>query len=74
MRDLGVQFDWDTFTVKTVSLTTIQQQYPKIFSSELGKIPGHQHKIRLSENALPVVKKLRTMPVAVQGQVSEQLK
>ncbi len=85
IKKLRIQFDFDKMEIKipetsravrSVTLTeeSIKTEYPKLFSSEVGKIPGYKHKIRLTKDAIPAVKKLCTLPLSVQDQVSEQLK
>ncbi len=68
MKKLCVQFDWENDKVRTVKLNMnmIETEFSRLFSSEFGKFPNFQHHIHLTSNAIPVAKKLRSSPIAVE--------
>ncbi len=47
-------------------MNMIEAESPRLFSSEMGKVPDFQHHIHLILNAIPVAKKLRSFPIAVE--------
>ncbi|MCP3661041.1 MAG: hypothetical protein GY696_00870, partial [Gammaproteobacteria bacterium] len=75
MKKLGVQFDWENDKVRTVKLDMgmIEAEFPRLFSSEIGKVPNFQHHIHLTPNAIPMAKKLRNFPIAVEPLISNEL-
>ncbi len=75
MKKLGVQFDWENDKVRTVKLdmNMIEAEFPRLFSSEIGKVPNFQHHIHLTPNAISVAKKLRSFPIAVEPLVPDEL-
>ncbi len=54
-------------------MSMIEADFPRLFSSEIGKVPNFQHHIHLKPNAIPVAKKLRSFPISVEPLVSNEL-
>lgn len=66
------------FTIKSSPtpeklLDSLVKEFPKLFSSGIGKIPNFQHKILLKPNSKPKQQKLRHPPIAMRQAAKEDL-
>ena len=74
---LQLQLDPTQFSVKAVQIVSLDQlisKYPKLTSGDVGTFPGYQHRIELDATAMPKVTKLRTVPLALQDRVTDEVK
>lgn len=54
-------------------LEGLVSEFPRVFSGELGKIKGFQHKIVVKSNARPIKHKLRNVPFSVRQDLEKEL-
>lgn len=54
-------------------ISKLKESYPNVFSSEVGKIPNFQAKLKIKKGSQPVFIKHRSVPFAIREEVEKEI-
>ena len=59
--------------VSSISLQNLQSSFPCLFSDTMGTFPDYEHRIKLREDAVPTITRLRSVPISRKEAVEKEI-
>ena len=75
LKNLRAQIDCaeGTIEINQMSVQGVEQRFGEVFSGELGRVKGFEHKVKERRSCIPVQQKVRRLPLAIREAVREEI-
>ena len=73
MRRLGLLEDVQSLSAESATATSMKQEFPDLFSEDLGCYKGHQFAIEVDPSVPPKFCKARTLPYTLRAKIDQEI-